>query len=59
MALWAHQFCVYFFDDLDIQVALGEQLLQPRVLLLKRPHAFDVHRIDSAKMLAVRTPSPR
>jgi hypothetical protein len=42
-------FCSDVLYNLDLEVALGEQLLQPRILVLDLPQTRYVHRIKLAE----------
>src|SRR6266487_3432932 len=45
-------FCGIFLHHLDLEITLGHQLLQPRVLRLELPQAPDIGRLQAAETLA-------
>src|SRR5215469_1883704 len=45
-------FCCDFLHDLDLEITLGDQLLQPRILCLKLPQPTHVVRLQAPEPLA-------
>ena len=45
-------FCRDFLHHLDFEIALGHQLLQPRILRFELPQALDVVRLKTSETLA-------